>query len=119
VVAFRLLCAAIITSLILLPAHTGAAAHATSAWFKLQVQILASFDPDIEALGLRFAGVGAPSQNDERININTATAEELERLPGIGPTLASRIIEHRRKHGRFKHPQDIIIVRGMSASYIA
>lgn len=54
-------------------------------------------------------------QSEERININTASAEELERLPGIGPALASRIVTHRNKHGRFKRPQDIIIVRGMSA----
>jgi competence protein ComEA len=52
---------------------------------------------------------------EERININTASTEELERLPGIGPALASRIVEHRRKHGPFRRPQDIIIVRGMSA----
>jgi competence protein ComEA len=107
--------AVIIASLILLPTHIGAAAPATPACLKLQVQILASSDSGIEALGLRFAGVGAPSQNDERVNINTAAAAELERLPGIGPALASRIIEHRRKHGLFKRPQDIIIVRGMSA----
>ena len=36
-------------------------------------------------------------------------------LPGIGPTYAARIVEHRRKHGAFKRPQDVIIVRGMSA----
>jgi competence ComEA-like helix-hairpin-helix protein len=51
----------------------------------------------------------------DRLDINTATIEELVQLPGIGPVLASRIIEHRRKHGRFRRPQDIIIVRGMSA----
>jgi competence protein ComEA len=54
-------------------------------------------------------------QNEERIDINTASVEELQRLPGIGPTLASRIVEHRRRHGLFKRPQDIVIVRGMSA----
>jgi competence protein ComEA len=54
-------------------------------------------------------------QNEERININTASVEELQRLPGIGPALASRIVEHRRRHGLFKRPQDIVIVRGMSA----
>jgi len=55
------------------------------------------------------------SQNEERININTASVEELQRLPGVGPALASRIIEHRGKHGPFKRPQDVVIVRGMSA----
>jgi competence protein ComEA len=54
-------------------------------------------------------------QNEERININTVSVEELHRLPGIGPALASRIVEHRRKHGPFKRTQDIVIVRGMSA----
>jgi competence ComEA-like helix-hairpin-helix protein len=49
------------------------------------------------------------------INLNTATAAQLEDLPGIGPGLAKRIIEHRRKHGPFKRPQDLIIVRGFSA----
>lgn len=49
------------------------------------------------------------------VNLNTATAEQLADLPGIGPGLANRIIEHRRKHGPFKRPQDLIIVRGFSA----
>jgi competence ComEA-like helix-hairpin-helix protein len=57
----------------------------------------------------------APRQEAERININTASAEEFMRLPGIGPALAARMVEYRRKHGRFKRPQEIIIVRGMSA----
>jgi competence protein ComEA len=56
-------------------------------------------------------------QNEERIDINTASVEELQRLPGIGPALASRIVEHRRRHGLFKRPQDIVIVRGMSAKH--
>jgi competence protein ComEA len=55
------------------------------------------------------------SQNEERININTASVEELERLPGVGLAIATRIVEHRRRHGPFKRPQDVIIVRGMSA----
>jgi competence ComEA-like helix-hairpin-helix protein len=49
------------------------------------------------------------------LNLNTATAAQLETLPGIGPGLANRILEYRRKHGPFKRPQDLLIVRGMSA----
>lgn len=56
----------------------------------------------------------APRQEAERININTASIEEFMRLPGIGPGLAGRMVEYRHKHGRFKRPQEIIIVRGMS-----
>jgi competence protein ComEA len=55
------------------------------------------------------------SQGEERVNINSASVEELRRLPGVGPILASRVVEHRRRHGLFKRAQDIIIVRGMSA----
>src|ERR1041384_3012915 len=55
----------------------------------------------------------AQAQSEERINLNTASVEELMRLPGVGPTIAARIVEHRQKHGPFKRPQDVIIVRGM------
>ena len=54
-------------------------------------------------------------QQTDRLDLNAATLKDLRRLPGIGSVLAARIIEHRRKHGRFRRPQDIIIVRGMSA----
>jgi competence ComEA-like helix-hairpin-helix protein len=49
-----------------------------------------------------------------RININTASASELEKLPGIGKGLAERIIEHREKFGPFRRPEHLIIVRGIS-----
>lgn len=51
----------------------------------------------------------------ERIDLNKATVEELQRLPSIGPVLARRIVEHREKHGPFKRPQDVIAIRGVSA----
>lgn len=50
----------------------------------------------------------------ERININTATQEELEKLPSIGKTLATRIIEHRQFYGRFRRTEHLILVKGMS-----
>lgn len=48
-----------------------------------------------------------------KININTASAAELELLPGIGPALAQRIIEHRTKSGRFRRVDDLDNVRGV------
>jgi len=50
----------------------------------------------------------------DRININTASAKDLEALPGIGKGLAERIIEHRRKYGPFAKPEHLIMVRGIS-----
>lgn len=55
-------------------------------------------------------------ETEKGININTASVVELQTLPGIGPKLAERVIAHRQKHGAFKRPQDIIIVRGFSAN---
>jgi len=48
------------------------------------------------------------------ININTASREELEKLPGIGAGLAARIIEHRGRHGAFRRAEHLIMVRGIS-----
>lgn len=47
------------------------------------------------------------------VNVNTATAEQLELLPGVGPSRASAIIAHRAKHGAFKKPEDLIEVSGI------
>ena len=52
--------------------------------------------------------------NPQRININTASANELETLPGIGKGLAERIIDHRERFGPFRRTQHLIIVRGIS-----
>lgn len=48
-----------------------------------------------------------------KVDINVATASELESLPGIGPALARRIIEHRKKNGPFKRIEDLMNVRGI------
>ena len=52
----------------------------------------------------------------QQINVNAASAEELERLPGVGPALAARIVEHRKRHGPFRRAEHLLIVRGMSES---
>ena len=48
-----------------------------------------------------------------RTGINTASATELERLPGIGPALAGRILEYRRQHGRFSRADQLVEVKGI------
>ncbi|MBA7615983.1 hypothetical protein ES703_23273 [subsurface metagenome] len=55
----------------------------------------------------------AVSHAPMRISLNQATAEDLSRLPGIGPELASRIILYREEHGDFLHPDSLLNVRGI------
>ena len=49
-----------------------------------------------------------------RININTASAIELEALPGVGNVLAERIVAHREQYGAFRRVEYLMIVRGFS-----
>jgi competence protein ComEA len=48
------------------------------------------------------------------INLNTATAAELQRLPGIGPALARRIVEFREKRHGFKRVEELLAIPGIS-----
>ena len=49
----------------------------------------------------------------EKVNLNTATAEQLESLPGIGPVAAKNILEYRKKVGKFNRIEEIINVKGV------
>ena len=52
----------------------------------------------------------APTQT---VNINTATVQQLEALPGIGPSTAQRIVTYREKNGPFKKLEDLMNVQGI------
>jgi competence protein ComEA len=47
------------------------------------------------------------------VNLNTATAEQLATIPGVGPKMAERIIEYRQKNGGFKKVEDLMNVSGV------
>ena len=49
----------------------------------------------------------------EKVDLNTATVEQLTALPGVGPTLAARIVEHREKAGQFSSPEELMNVKGI------
>jgi competence protein ComEA len=52
-----------------------------------------------------------PSQG--QINLNTADAEQLQRIPGIGPAMAERIIAFRKENGGFKTAEDLMLISGI------
>lgn len=56
---------------------------------------------------------------DGRVNLNTATQEDLETLPRIGPALAQRILDWRKKNGRFRAVQDLLAVPGIGDKLLA
>ena len=66
-------------------------------------------------LGVTQASSDAPiAENTSRININTASAQELEKLPGVGKVIAERIIAHRTQYGPFRRAEHLMMVRGIS-----
>jgi len=54
-----------------------------------------------------------PAQASDKININTATAAQLQMVKGIGPKTAAAIIAYRNKHGDFKEVDDLDEVKGI------
>jgi competence protein ComEA len=55
----------------------------------------------------------AASVSVKVVDLNTASADELATVPGIGPALAQRIIEFREKEGRFQRVEDLMKVKGI------
>ena len=65
------------------------------------------------AQGAPTASGASRSLPDGMVNINTADEKELDKLPGIGPAMAKRIIEYRTENGAFQSPEEIKRVKGI------
>jgi competence protein ComEA len=61
---------------------------------------------------------GAPLRPGERIDPNSASAEQLDRLPRVGPTVAERIVAHRTANGRFRTVDDLRKVSGIGPALL-
>ncbi len=90
-----------------------------------QAQILARYKPADEMLSVKPVFSDAdidtipPESSDieasqtEKININTASASQLQELPGIGPTYAKRIVNWRNENGEFTEVEQLLEIRGI------
>jgi competence protein ComEA len=71
----------------------------------------------VAVAGAQDKGMKKTKLNTAVVNLNTATAEELEQVKGIGPKLAGKIIEYRKTNGPFKRAEDIVNVQGIGAKF--
>jgi competence ComEA-like helix-hairpin-helix protein len=113
---YRLIpCALLLLMLMLVSSGCIRRSRDASLYIKPGAQTSASSQANVKQSGISPQDLAVANQTDvQRININRATARDLERLPGIGPGLAERIIAHRERFGPFRRPEHLLIVRGIS-----
>lgn len=73
----------------------------------------------VSTVSLNAAGKQAAAGGGKLVNINTADAGQLEKLPQIGPKMALRILDFRKSNGNFKRPQDLMKVKGIGEKIFA
>jgi competence ComEA-like helix-hairpin-helix protein len=94
--------------------YAALAVFALIAWAAAAIWALhAGCEEDAAVGGPAVEGAGAA-----RIDLNRASAEELQALPGIGPVLSRRIAEERGRLGGFRSAEDLLRVRGVTKELV-
>ena len=75
--------------------------------FKVLIPVL------VAVFALLVSGISVYAGDAAKVNINTATVEELTQLQGIGPKYAAKIVEYREQKGPFVSPEDLMKVPGI------
>ncbi|WP_168395662.1 ComEA family DNA-binding protein [Acinetobacter indicus] len=86
-------------------------------WKAEQEAIDARLSPSASTKTSQPRSVSAGSS--EKINLNMATAAQLQQLSGVGQKKAEAIIEYRNRHGKFKRIEDLQLVKGIGPALLA
>ena len=89
--------------------------HRKFSWLMVLVGVVAflvSSPVHAKSKGAK-AATKAASKVSSPLNLNTATAKDLQVLPGIGPKIADRIVKYREKNGPFSSVDDLKAVKGI------
>jgi len=81
------------------------------AWRSPTLRVLLSFCVILSLCAA--AGAGKKKPPTKPVNINTATSEQLQQVPGIGPATAQKILQMRKSYGQFKSVDDLLAIRGL------
>jgi len=65
------------------------------------------------ALSLAISANAKKKPPAKPVNLNTATSEDLQQVPGIGPATADKILQMRKSYGAFKSVDDLLAIRGL------
>ena len=71
------------------------------------------------AAGAAGAGAGAAAASTGPVSLSSATAEQLDTLPGVGPVTAQKIVAYRQLHGAFRSVDELDAISGIGPSRIA
>ncbi len=92
--------------------------------FTRQERMALGFIGGASLVGLALLGLGLPTAPQRpfvqlQVRVNSATAAELVGLPGIGPVLARRMVEDRKRHGRYLTLVDLKRVKGITSKMLS